>query len=51
MWKKVLKWGSIAFVAWFVIAKPASAANVVHGMVNGLESAAQSLGQFVQSVP
>jgi hypothetical protein len=51
MLKKYLKWGAIAFVAWFVIAKPASAANVVHGMIGGLESAAQSLGQFVQSVP
>ncbi|HXA63103.1 MAG TPA: hypothetical protein VNW94_28480 [Streptosporangiaceae bacterium] len=49
--KKYLKWGGIGFVVWYLVAKPHQAASVVHGMINGLAAAANSLGQFVSSMP
>ncbi len=51
MMKKYAKWGGIAFVLWYLISKPAEAANVVHGALNGLAGAADSLGTFVSQVP
>ncbi len=49
--KKYAKWGGIAFVVWYLISKPTAAANVVHGALNGLAGAANSLGTFVSQVP
>ena len=49
--KKYAKWGGIAFVLWYLVSKPTEAASVVHGALNGLASAADSLGTFVSQVP
>jgi hypothetical protein len=49
--KKYLKWGAIAFIAWYTISKPTEAASVVHGAMNGLAQAADHLGMFVSQVP
>ena len=49
--KKYAKWGGIAFVVWYLISKPTEAARVVHGGLNGLAHAADSLGTFVSHVP
>lgn len=49
--KKVLKWGSIAFVAFYLVSQPHRAANVVHGAWGGLSGAASSLSTFVSDLP
>lgn len=51
MAKKWLKWGAIAFVAWYLVSKPSEAAHVFRGAMGGLATAADHLGQFVSQVP
>jgi hypothetical protein len=49
MLKKWLKWGSVAFVAWYIVKRPDGAASVVQGTLNGLGGAADSLSTFMTS--
>jgi hypothetical protein len=49
--KKWAKWGSLAFVAWWIISRPDSAAGVVRSGAGGLGNAAESLSQFVSAIP
>jgi len=49
--KKTLKWGSLAFLAFYLVSQPHKAANVVHGAVGGVTGAANSLSTFVSDLP
>lgn len=49
MIKKYVKWGSIAFVVWYIVNRPDGAAGVVQGTLNGLGGAADSLSTFMTS--
>lgn len=49
--KKHLKVASIAFVAWYVISRPAGAAHLVNNALSGLGTAAESLSQFMSAIP
>lgn len=44
--KKVLTWAGIAFVAFYLLSRPADAANVVKGAMNTVVTAADSLASF-----
>jgi hypothetical protein len=44
--KKVLKWGAIALVAFYLLSRPADAATTVHSAVAGVMNAADSVAQF-----
>ncbi|MEO3873210.1 hypothetical protein ABGB18_30715 [Nonomuraea sp. B12E4] len=48
--KKVLTWGGIAFVAYFLLARPADAADAVRGAFDTMFNAADSLAQFVNNL-
>ncbi|WP_169729332.1 hypothetical protein [Thermoactinospora rubra] len=48
--KKWLRWGGIAFVAYFLFARPTEAADAVRGAVDTVFNAADSLAQFVTSL-
>ncbi len=49
--KKFLKWGSLAFLAFYLVSQPHKAANVVHGALGGISGAASSLSTFVSDLP
>lgn len=49
--KKFLKWSSLAFLSFYLISRPHSAANVVHGALGGIHGAATSLSTFVSDLP
>jgi hypothetical protein len=49
--KKLAKWGSLAFVAFYLVSQPHKAANVVHSGLGGLTGAATSLSSFVSDLP
>ncbi len=49
--KKFLKWGSIAFIGFYLVSQPHRAADVVHGALGGLSGAATSLSTFVSDLP
>ena len=48
--KDVLKWALVAFVVWWVIQQPNSAAHLVHNVGTLLSSAATGLSHFVTSI-
>jgi hypothetical protein len=45
--KKILKYGTIAFVAFFLFKRPDDAAGAVKGALDSVFDAADSLAQFV----
>ncbi|GGS73996.1 hypothetical protein GCM10010156_36170 [Planobispora rosea] len=45
--KKVLKYGAIAFAAFFLLKRPDDAAGAVRGALDSVFDAADSLAQFV----
>lgn len=49
--KKYMKWAGIIFLVWYLVSQPHKAANLVHGAMNGLTGAANSLGTFVSDLP
>jgi hypothetical protein len=49
--KKVAKWGSLGFLAFYLVSQPHKAANAVHGALGGLTGAATSLSSFVSDLP
>jgi hypothetical protein len=48
--KKLLTWGAIAFVIFYLVTQPAGAAGVVHGAWHDLGTAGHALSQFVNSL-
>jgi hypothetical protein len=47
---KILTYLAIAFVIWWVIQQPTSAAHLVHNIGNLLSTAAHGLSSFVASI-
>ena len=47
---KILTYVAIAFVVWWVIQQPTSAAHLVHNIGNLLSTAAHGLSNFVASI-
>ncbi|NUT21454.1 MAG: hypothetical protein HOV77_19945 [Hamadaea sp.] len=50
MVKKILVWGGLAFLIFFVAFRPDSAANVVKSMGGTVMDIAQGVGDFVSSL-
>ncbi|HXS64680.1 MAG TPA: hypothetical protein VN767_17625 [Streptosporangiaceae bacterium] len=50
MMKKVLTWGGIAFVIYYLATSPQGAAHVVDGAINWLKSAGNSFASFLNSI-
>jgi len=48
--KTVLTWGGVAFLLWWVIQQPASAAHLVHNIGSLLSTAATGLSHFISSI-
>ena len=48
--KKLLTWGAIAFVIFYLVTQPTSAAGVIHGAWHGLGTAGHALATFVNSL-
>jgi hypothetical protein len=48
--KKVVTYTAIAFVAFYLLSRPANAADAVKGAMNTVVSAADSLAQFVTAL-
>jgi hypothetical protein len=46
MLKKVLTWGAVAFLLFFISTKPASAAAIFRSLGNGLVDIANGIGSF-----
>ena len=50
MVKKVLGWGLLAFLVFFIVTRPADAAGVMRSLGNGLRDVATGLGDFVSGI-
>ena len=48
--KAVLTWAGVAFLIWWVIEQPTSAAHLVHNIGDLLSTAASGLSNFVAKV-
>jgi len=48
--KTVLTWAGVAFLLWWIIQQPTSAAHLVHNIGNLLTSAANGLSHFEASI-
>ena len=48
--KTVLTWAAVAFVLWWIIQQPASAAHLVHNIGSILTTAAHGLSDFIASL-
>ena len=48
--KTVLGWLAVAFIVWWIIVEPASAAHVVHNIGTFLTSAAHGISTFFASL-
>ncbi|GGP03001.1 hypothetical protein GCM10012278_12470 [Nonomuraea glycinis] len=48
--KKVLSYGGVAFVAYYLFARPSDAADAVKGAFDTVFNAADSLAQFVNQL-
>lgn len=48
--KKVLGWGLLAFLIFFIVTKPGDAAGVLRSLGNGLKDVAVGLGEFVSGL-
>jgi hypothetical protein len=48
--KTILTWLIIAFVIWWIVEEPASAAHVVHDIGNLLSTAAHGISNFFTSL-
>ncbi len=46
----ILKWVILAFIVWWVIEAPGSAAHLVHNIGTFLSTAANGLSHFVSSI-
>lgn len=50
MLKKVIIWGIVIFVIYYLVADPHGAGGVVHSAINGLKDLAISFNGFVASL-
>lgn len=48
--KTVLTWAAVAFVLWWIIQQPQSAAHLVHNIGSILTTAAHGLSSFIASI-
>jgi len=48
--KTVLSWAAVAFLLWWVIQQPASAAHLVHNIGTALSTAASGISSFISSI-
>ena len=48
--KTVLGWAAVAFIVWFIIAEPTTAAHIVHNIGAFLSAAAHGFSTFIASV-
>jgi hypothetical protein len=48
--RKLLIWGAVAFVLFYVFTSPESAAGAVRGMLGSLEGVGNSFAQFLESL-
>ena len=48
--KTILGWTAVAFLVWFVIVQPTSAAHIVHNIGTFLTTAAHGLSTFFASI-
>lgn len=46
----VLKWAAVAFVLWWIIQQPDSAAHLVHNIGTFLSTAASGFSHFIATV-
>ena len=47
---QIAKWAALAFILWWVIQQPTSAAHLVHNIGNFLSDAAHGLSNFFTSI-
>ena len=50
MIKKIITWGLVAFVIYYLATQPAGAAHLVDGAINWLKSAGNSLSDFFNHI-
>lgn len=48
--KKVLKWGGISLLVFYVVTQPQNAAGLVRSIGGGLQGIAVGFGQFVSNL-
>ena len=48
--KTILGWAAVAFIVWWVIEQPDSAAHLVHNIGTFLATAAAGISHFVSSI-
>jgi hypothetical protein len=48
--KKILKWGGLALLVFYVASRPQSAAGIVHSVASTVMSAANGIGDFFATV-
>jgi hypothetical protein len=46
----VLKWAAVAFVLWWIIQQPDSAAHLVHNIGSFLSTAASGFSHFIATI-
>jgi hypothetical protein len=50
MLKKIITWGIVIFVVYFLATEPTSSANMVHTWFNAVRDVGTSLARFVTSL-
>jgi hypothetical protein len=48
--KKIVTWAIVVFLAYYLLTKPAGAANAMHNLFNLLKQAGSSLATFLSSL-
>ena len=48
--KTIAGWAALAFIIWWILVEPASAAHVVHNIGAFLSSAAHGISTFIASI-
>ena len=50
MLKKILIWGGVAFLIFYVATRPSDAAGGVHSLFSGLQTVGAGFGDFVSGI-
>lgn len=50
MLKKIITWGAVIFVVFYLVTEPASAGHLITSAFNGIKAAGASLATFVNSL-
>jgi hypothetical protein len=48
--KKIITWAIVIFIVFYLLTQPQGAANVIHGIIDLLRDAGNSLATFVNSL-